>query len=224
MAAQSNSWRFAVLAGLLFLGAAGCNGDQDDKDAVIERLNKQVALQQKHIELLEKQGKAQADFQKREIDLIDKQMKAMSDRYKQEIDLLNKTIREREKVIVKLEADIKTCRLQPIHEALPHRSTNEEVIGSEPKLPPVNGVIEKVDKDLVQISLGTDDGVRKNLVLDVYRVKPLAKYLGSIRIVDANSHKSVGRYVKKGDEAIPQFLEGDRVTSKLTKEEKKEKE
>jgi hypothetical protein len=81
----------------------------------------------------------------------------------------------------------------------------------------VNGKIEKVDGDLVQIPLGTDHGLNKNNTLDVYRTQPEAKYLGMIRIVDANHHKSVGRFVAVGAQARPQLKEGDLVTSKLSR-------
>jgi uncharacterized coiled-coil protein SlyX len=81
----------------------------------------------------------------------------------------------------------------------------------------VNGKIEKVDGDLVQIPLGTDHGLNKNNTLDVYRTQPEAKYLGMIRIVDANHHKSVGRFVTVGAQARPQLKEGDLVTSKLSR-------
>jgi hypothetical protein len=81
----------------------------------------------------------------------------------------------------------------------------------------VNGKIEKVDGDLVQIALGTDHGLNKNNTLDVYRTQPEPKYLGMIRIVDANHHKSVARFVAVGAQARPQLKEGDLVTSKLSR-------
>ena len=89
---------------------------------------------------------------------------------------------------------------------------------NEPNPPAVmvNGKIEKVDADLVQISLGTDQGVNKNNTLDVYRTNPEAKYLGMVRIVDANAHKSVARFIVIGTGARPQLKEGDLVTSKIT--------
>jgi len=82
----------------------------------------------------------------------------------------------------------------------------------------VNGRIEKVDIDLVQLSLGTDHGVAKNNTLDVYRLTPEPKYLGMVRIVDANHHQSVGRLIPSGNAAFRTPLRvGDLVTSQLTK-------
>ena len=90
---------------------------------------------------------------------------------------------------------------------------------NEPNPPAVyvKGTVEKVDNDLVQISLGTDQGVNKNNTLDIYRTSPAPMYLGMIRIVDANHHKSVARFVAIGTQSRPQLKEGDTVASKLSR-------
>jgi hypothetical protein len=81
----------------------------------------------------------------------------------------------------------------------------------------VKGKIEKVDASgLVQVSLGTDQGVQKNHTLEVFRTQPEPKYLGMIRIVDANFNSSVGRLiVPAGTTVRPQLREGDNAWSKL---------
>jgi hypothetical protein len=82
----------------------------------------------------------------------------------------------------------------------------------------VNGKIERVDAELVQLSVGTDHGVNKNNTLDVYRLQPEAKYLGMVRIVEADHHRSVGRLIPSGNAQFRTPLRpGDLVTSKLTK-------
>jgi hypothetical protein len=91
---------------------------------------------------------------------------------------------------------------------------------NEPNPPPVkvDGKVEKVEGDLVLISLGTDHQVNKDNTLDIYRLQPDSKYLGMIRIVDANTHKSVARLIpSSGAASRPVLREGDLVTSKLTK-------
>jgi hypothetical protein len=90
---------------------------------------------------------------------------------------------------------------------------------NEPNPPTVliNGKIEKVDGDLVQLSLGTDHGLNRNNTLDVYRTNPSVKYLGMIRVVDAHDRKSVARFVVTGNQGRPQLKEGDLVTSKLSR-------
>jgi hypothetical protein len=79
------------------------------------------------------------------------------------------------------------------------------------------GKIQKVDASgLVQISLGTDQGVNKNNTLEVFRTQPEPKYLGMVRIVDANFNSSVGRLiVPAGATVRPQLREGDNAWSKL---------
>jgi len=69
---------------------------------------------------------------------------------------------------------------------------------NQPNPPPayVRGKIEKVmpdDKTLVQINLGTDAGVANNITLDVYRLTPEPKYLGTLRVVNAFAHSAIGR-------------------------------
>ena len=82
----------------------------------------------------------------------------------------------------------------------------------------VNGKVEKVEGTDMLISLGTDHGVNKNHTLDVYRLLPEPKYLGMVRILDANTHKSVARLIPSGNPAFrPVLREGDLVTSKVTK-------
>ncbi len=90
--------------------------------------------------------------------------------------------------------------------------------GPNPPAVTVNGKIEKVDVDLVVLSLGTDHGIAKGNTLDVYRTAPDAKYLGMVRIIDANHHQSVARLMPTGNAAFRAKLrEGDLVTSKLLK-------
>jgi hypothetical protein len=221
-----------ALAGLVFLPLPRALAQKDEKDAVIELLKKQVELQQKQIELLEKQAKAQ------------------NDRLKEEIELLVQTIKKREAAILKLETRVKELRiseanfearaktaqirnealLEELVELVRERNRALPVVQApnlKPNLPTLllNGKIEKVEGDLVLVTLGTDHGLNKNHTLDVYRLKPEPKYLGTIRIVDANHHKSVGRLIP-ADKGVdrPALMEGDLVTSRLPKavEPKKE--
>jgi hypothetical protein len=80
----------------------------------------------------------------------------------------------------------------------------------------IDGKIEKVEGNLVQLTLGTDHGLQENNTLDVYRLQPNPQYLGMIRIVDARHHSSVGRLIPSGSGASKlQPREGDLVTSKF---------
>jgi hypothetical protein len=94
---------------------------------------------------------------------------------------------------------------------------------NQPNPPPayVKGVIEKIDpndRTLVQISVGTDAGVGVNHTLEAYRLSPKADYLGMIRILDANAHKSVGRLMRgttRATGAATELRVGDEVASEI---------
>lgn len=93
--------------------------------------------------------------------------------------------------------------------------------GLNPPAVAVNGKIEKVVGDLVQINLGADHGLAKAHTLDVYRLQPEAKYLGMIRIVEASATTAIGRYTSPmGKPAGGMLKVGDNVTSKLTLDRK----
>ena len=80
----------------------------------------------------------------------------------------------------------------------------------------IDGKIEKVEGNLLQLTLGTDHGLQENNTLDVYRLQPTPQYLGMVRIVDARHHTSVGRLIPSGSGASKlQPREGDLVTSKI---------
>ena len=80
------------------------------------------------------------------------------------------------------------------------------------KPPSVDGVVESVGRrDLIEISIGSDDGLRKGHTLEVFRDR---SYLGRIRIEETMPDKSVGRI-------LPQYRKGtikrgDRVATKLS--------
>lgn len=77
--------------------------------------------------------------------------------------------------------------------------------------PPVDGFVTAVgSKDLVEISLGSDDGMRRGHRLEVYRDN---KYLGSVVIKDTRPDRSVASIVaniRKGTIKV-----NDRVTTTL---------
>ena len=78
---------------------------------------------------------------------------------------------------------------------------NENNLAKDPNAPNppsnyVKGKIESVDpkeRTLVQISLGTDQGIQLNHTLEVYRYSPEPQYLGRIRIVAAKEHAAAGK-------------------------------
>ena len=79
--------------------------------------------------------------------------------------------------------------------------------------PPLDGVVTAVDESqgLVEISLGSDDGLKKGHVLQVYRGN---QYLGQIILREVNSDKSVGDIDKKLQRG--RMRKDDNVTTKLS--------
>lgn len=80
-------------------------------------------------------------------------------------------------------------------------------------LPPkVDGVVTAIrESNLVEVSMGADEGIRRGHTLDVYRAT--GAYLGRLRVIETSSDRAVGRIV-------PEFLQGvirkgDRVASRL---------
>lgn len=87
-----------------------------------------------------------------------------------------------------------------------------------PNPPPtyVKGKIDRVDpadRTLVQISLGSDQGLKQNQTLEVYRLGPEPQYIGMIRLVDVKEHVAVGK-LTPNSRRVP-LQPGDIVASSL---------
>lgn len=246
--------KLCVCALTVLLAVSPVVAQQDPRAVEIEKLKREnVELRAKLAEatLANQLSKAQQELNAVQLELQRKELQAQVERLLEEIKTLNKVIKEREATIIRLEAGGKKPRAEAPQD--PKDRIREEALlarireltaeiarlqaratadlegsrGANDPNPPsvlVNGKIEKVDKDIVQISLGIDHGVNKGHTLDVYRLKPEPKYLGMIRIVDANQHQSVGRLIPSGN--LPfrtPMAVGDLVTSRLTADGKKEK-
>jgi chromosome segregation ATPase len=83
--------------------------------------------------------------------------------------------------------------------------------------PPVNvkGEVMAVDRNLLKISLGTDQGVRKDHTLEMYRLNPEVKYLGRIVITDADFRHSIARFIAQPGTPMPALAVGDIVATKI---------
>jgi hypothetical protein len=163
---------------------------------------------------------------------------------------LAKAIKEREQLIFKLQDEVTKLRAEALALEQPARALRErnqellrqiEVLTarlagkqgdpakSDRANPPANlvkGKILKVDPkegNLVQISLGTDDGLQKGHTLEVFRLTPQPKYLGMVRIVDVSTDRSVGRMIAPAGGKAPEVQEGDQAWSRLIPPEKDER-
>jgi vacuolar-type H+-ATPase subunit I/STV1 len=81
---------------------------------------------------------------------------------------------------------------------------------------PIEGVILKVDPQgkFVEISIGSDDGLRKQHRLQVFRVKPQGKFVGTIEIVGTDPDRSAARILPEFKQDTIQ--EGDLVAARIT--------
>jgi hypothetical protein len=76
------------------------------------------------------------------------------------------------------------------------------------------GNIKAVDQasGLVTINVGSDYGITKDLTLHVYRLEPVPKYLGQIRIVEVRKDEAVGKPTQKLTEPLrPRDIVGVKV-------------
>jgi hypothetical protein len=96
----------------------------------------------------------------------------------------------------------------------PNEETNRGAIAQN--APPVEGVILKVDSQnkLVEISIGSDAGLRKGHRLHVYRVKPQGKFVCTIEITNVDPDQAVARIIPNLKQGNPQ--EGDLVATRIT--------
>jgi hypothetical protein len=69
----------------------------------------------------------------------------------------------------------------------------------------VEGLVKEVKDGKVRISIGSDAGLTKGHTLEVFRLKPAAKYLGRLRVVEVKATEAIGQMmggkteVQKGD-------------------------
>jgi hypothetical protein len=88
-------------------------------------------------------------------------------------------------------------------------------LGRNPPPKDVEGIVLDVDRDsgLLKLSLGSDSGLAKGNTLEVFRLKPAAKYLGTVVVVEVRPREAVAKPLKppKGDS----FQKGDQVASRI---------
>jgi hypothetical protein len=94
-------------------------------------------------------------------------------------------------------------------------SASREASGK--KNPPNKDIRGKItltspDGDLVQISIGSDDGLRNGNTLEVFRLRPKPVYLGTVKVLLVEAHRAVARPLagSKMD-----FQVGDSVASRI---------
>lgn len=95
----------------------------------------------------------------------------------------------------------------------------EDIIAGKTLPPVVTGVVVDVRKnkrgqiEMVEISLGSDDGLARGHFLSIFRIDGKGKYLGEIRMIYITPDRSVGIIIDRTKTGI--IKKGDNVTTKL---------
>jgi hypothetical protein len=76
--------------------------------------------------------------------------------------------------------------------------------------PAVNGVVSGISNNLVEVTIGKDDGIRIGDQLDVYRG---GAYIGRINVTRSEDDKAVGEVLSSFSKGF--IMKGDRVDSRL---------
>jgi hypothetical protein len=190
------------------------NKTQKETQEALARLRDEAARAQKVQEVLADLARAR-----------DQEVKALRDKLEAENAKLAQRLKELELLKVQainaqVEANLLKERNQRLEERireLEKERVREPIKPMPMKNPPaenVEGLIKKVDAtaNLVTISIGSDAGLAKGHTLEVYRLKPSPKYLGTIRVVEVSPTEAVAQFV--GKTAAPPEP-GDHVASKI---------
>jgi hypothetical protein len=165
-------------------------------------------------------------------------------RRKAEVEQMNALLAARDKRMIDLEKEKKELRDRAVTNEISARSEQERnmqllaqletmtkeiqrlqasgtstgVAGSEKNPPPedVEGVVKASDPQsgYITITIGSDAGLSKGNTLEVYRLKPDPKYLGTVRILDVRANEAVAKLV--GSARRGQIQVGDHVSSNIT--------
>jgi hypothetical protein len=83
----------------------------------------------------------------------------------------------------------------------------------------VKGVVTKVsakDANLAQISIGSDEGLKENHTLEVFRLTPRPEYVGTMRLTYVDHHSALGQLLRPaGLPARSPLKEGDEVATNI---------
>ena len=108
-----------------------------------------------------------------------------------------------------------------LQEVIRKEGINEQEALAKDEPPPlVRGVVYNTKtpqrtggNELVEISIGSDDGLSLGNKLDIYRTTNGGQYLGQMQLVYVQADRAVGKVIQKSKNGIIQ--RGDYVTTKL---------
>jgi hypothetical protein len=174
-------------------------------DAVVSAGQEEIKRRQTDAEELRKALKAQTDAN---VNLVKDMNKVREDKVAAEIQLRSMTDRA-----TRLQDQLQEMTKELVRARSSGTAAGGRVAGG--KNPPqenVEGLIKNTDpgSGLVTITIGSDAGLAKGQTLEVFRLSPTAKYLGTIRILEVTATQAVGQPTGRMT-APPQA--GDRVAS-----------
>jgi hypothetical protein len=169
-----------------------------------------------NLELAAAQAVQQAEAKRRQAE-AEKLQAVLAAERKRNLDLLQQNADLKGKLVA---AQIEARSFRDRNERLTQRLKEMEKVNPGGKIdrnPPkkeVEGLIKTVEEKagLVTIDVGSDAGLAKGHTLEVFRLKPQPKYLGTLRIVDVTKKTAVGQSVGRLSEPLKV---GDRVASGL---------
>ena len=204
---------------------------KDDATKTVADLNSQIqSLQSERQTIREENQKSLAQLQTATTEQQQRreEVKRLNDEKFQLLESNNKLISERTELsdnLAKRESELAllTERNQQLNERLtqlegfvvrtrgklPNKTELDEAAEGPPPPPDVEGIVQEVNESgkYIVISLGEDDGIRKDQELDVWRYKPEPKYVGKVRIFLTEATRAVAKPVVT--EAM--IVENDRV-------------
>jgi hypothetical protein len=182
------------------------------------------------------------DETKKAIDASRDAITAELKRRKDEIDHLNTLMAQRDRKMLELEKEKKDFRDRAVLAEINQKSEqerNEKLLAQlesmskevqrlqagnggsrlasmrNPPAEDVEGVIKAMDAQTgyLTLSIGSDAGLSRGNTLDVFRLSPEARYLGTVQVLDVKAHEAVAKPVdgRRGTLRI-----GDRVASSIT--------
>jgi hypothetical protein len=202
-----------LIAFCLWLTAIGPAVAQDAAQLQAELEKSKAAIEQLRADLAKSQALVQ-QLQAERAALQDEMAKAravaqnQAAQYQAELEVLRTQIKTHQAELVKLMTrdTVKPPAAKPPADNPPPKP--------EDLPPPVDGVIRAVTGELIEISLGADNGLKKGHRLDIYRVVgDQGIYVGRMELDKIGPTASVGKMVSGFEKKEPQ--KGDRVATRM---------
>lgn len=171
-----------------------------------ERTAEALAEVQRHAEIAESNNRRIAELQAK-VSSAEQKLAEMNQ---------NETTRKAE--ARRLRADLQKAErneseLNRLRDELDDLERKDHLYFPEPRIPEAKGKIKSIEENLAVIDLGSQDGLKAGMLLQVHRTTPQPQYLGTLTIQRAESHRAVGLFKPVSKDASIQV--GDIVDMKV---------